>query len=162
MKVVSAEEMRTIDRIAIQERGIPSLDLMERAGKAVADIIMSELEPESVAVVTGKGNNAGDGFVVARLLVEQKVRTKVFMLSPHEDLKGDALIKVEAAVIMVIISTCCHLSLRIKISEKAKTKANADVIYHLFAQIQYHPPLVTSVPGSPQFANTSMNTSVKK
>jgi hydroxyethylthiazole kinase-like uncharacterized protein yjeF len=91
MKFVSAEEMREIDRISIQERGIPSLTLMERAGEAVASLIIERISPRSAAVVTGKGNNAGDGFVVARLLHQEGVRTKVFMLGEPQSLTGDAL-----------------------------------------------------------------------
>jgi len=91
MRVVTALEMREIDRIAIQERGIPGLTLMENAGKAVADEIMDCFAPRRVAVVTGKGNNAGDGFVVARLLAEQGVKVIVCLLAPGSELKGDAL-----------------------------------------------------------------------
>ncbi|MBA3747287.1 MAG: bifunctional ADP-dependent NAD(P)H-hydrate dehydratase/NAD(P)H-hydrate epimerase, partial [Solirubrobacterales bacterium] len=60
--------MRAIDRWAIEQRGVPSLDLMERAGAALA-VHADRLVPRGpVAIVCGKGNNGGDGFVAGRLL----------------------------------------------------------------------------------------------
>jgi NAD(P)H-hydrate epimerase len=69
MRVVGAEEMRTIERIAIEEMGIPAATLMERAGRAVADAAAELAGQEGrVVVVCGGGNNGGDGFVAARVL----------------------------------------------------------------------------------------------
>lgn len=97
MKVVTANQMREIDRISIEERGIPSLTLMENAGKSIAVEVINHFDPDKVAVVCGKGNNAGDGFVAARLLCEKNVETivTVILLSPAEELKGDAKINYE-------------------------------------------------------------------
>ncbi len=69
MRLVSAEEMRAIERIAIEEMGIPAATLMERAGRAVADAAaeLAGLDGR-VIVVCGPGNNGGDGFVAARIL----------------------------------------------------------------------------------------------
>ena len=83
--------MRNIDRIAIQERGIPGMTLMERAGEAVANLILGSIYPRCVAVVTGKGNNAGDGFIVARLLRRAGCMVRLLMLAPPPELSGDAL-----------------------------------------------------------------------
>jgi ADP-dependent NAD(P)H-hydrate dehydratase / NAD(P)H-hydrate epimerase len=91
MRVVTEEQMREIDRVAIQERGIPSLDLMERAGTACADVITEWFAPETAAVCTGKGNNAGDGFVVTRLLSERGVDVELFLSISPEELRGNAL-----------------------------------------------------------------------
>ncbi len=90
MKIVTADEMRNIDRITIEKRGIPGLTLMERAGAAVAEVVQDYFEPTRVAVVTGKGNNAGDGFVVARLLHEKGIPVKVVLLGDPDELTGDA------------------------------------------------------------------------
>lgn len=90
MKVVTAEQMRRIDRITIEERGVPGVRLMEKAGLSVADLISEISEPGPVAVVTGKGNNAGDGFVVARHLVQHHYPVTVFLLSNPDELRGDA------------------------------------------------------------------------
>ena len=65
-----APTMRAIDRWAIEEQGVPGLDLMERAGAGVARAVERLPADGPVAVVCGKGNNGGDGFVVARLLRE--------------------------------------------------------------------------------------------
>lgn len=91
MKVVSTEQMRRIDSLTIRERGTPGATLMERAGVAVATEAMDRFEPDSVAVVTGKGNNAGDGFVAAGELMRNGIHTTLYMLCAPEELSGDAL-----------------------------------------------------------------------
>ena len=92
MRVVTDEQMREIDRIAIEERGIPSLNLMERAGEAVVDLILKRFQPNAVAICAGKGNNAGDGFVVARLLARQGVEVALYLCVSAKKLKGDSSI----------------------------------------------------------------------
>ena len=68
MKIVTAAEMREIDRLTTEKYGIPSLTLMENAGSAVAEFAQKHFDFNSVCVVCGKGNNGGDGFVAARKL----------------------------------------------------------------------------------------------
>ena len=71
MKIVTAEEMRAIDRVTSERFGVPSLTLMENAGAAVADHVLSHYAAaRRIVVFCGKGNNGGDGFVAARLLHE--------------------------------------------------------------------------------------------
>jgi ADP-dependent NAD(P)H-hydrate dehydratase / NAD(P)H-hydrate epimerase len=90
-----ASGMREVDRWAIEESGVPSLELMEAAGRAVAEVV-AELAPEgAVGVVCGKGNNGGDGFVAARLLREMGFEVEVLMLWPGEELRGDAAVNFE-------------------------------------------------------------------
>src|SRR3954447_17062575 len=90
-----AEGMRAVDRWAIEERGVPSLELMEAAGRAVAEAV-AELAPQGpVRVVCGKGNNGGDGFVAARLLREMGFDVDVLLLWPPEELRGDAAVNLE-------------------------------------------------------------------
>ena len=85
-----AEAMRAIDRWAIEERRVPSLDLMERAGVGVARAV-EQLAPDGpVAVLCGKGNNGGDGLVAARLLREAGREVVVLTAGPLEELRGDA------------------------------------------------------------------------
>ncbi|HRR99546.1 MAG TPA: NAD(P)H-hydrate epimerase, partial [Candidatus Sumerlaeia bacterium] len=90
MKITTAEEMREIDRISIEERGVPSLSLMENAGMAVSQYILHRIAPKHVAVVTGKGNNAGDGFVAARHLYNAGIKVTLLMLSGEKELSGGA------------------------------------------------------------------------
>jgi ADP-dependent NAD(P)H-hydrate dehydratase / NAD(P)H-hydrate epimerase len=90
-----AEGMRGVDRWAIEEVGVPSLELMEAAGRAVAEAVAG-LAPEGpVRVVCGKGNNAGDGFVAARVLRGMGFEVEVLPLWPREELRGDAEVNFE-------------------------------------------------------------------
>ena len=72
MKIVTAAEMRAIDRATSERFGVPSLTLMENAGAAVAEHVLSPITPaQRIVVFCGKGNNGGDGFVAARHLHEK-------------------------------------------------------------------------------------------
>jgi ADP-dependent NAD(P)H-hydrate dehydratase / NAD(P)H-hydrate epimerase len=90
-----AETMRAIDRWAIEERGIPGLDLMERAGAGVARAVELLAPDGPVTVVCGKGNNGGDGLVVARLLRESGREAHVVCVAPLEEFSGDARTNLE-------------------------------------------------------------------
>ena len=73
MKALTAAEMREVDRLTTERYGIPSLQLMENAGRKVADAIwrvVAGRDDVRVFVLCGKGNNGGDGFVAARYLKE--------------------------------------------------------------------------------------------
>jgi len=84
------ERMRAIDRWAIEVRGVPSLDLMERAGAGVTRAV-ERLVPDGPAVVVcGKGNNGGDGLVVARLLRDAGREVTVLCTAPPDEFTGDA------------------------------------------------------------------------
>ena len=90
LPLYTADVMRQMDATAIQEIGIPGSHLMERAGMAVADEIAGRYEPDEVVVFCGKGNNGGDGFVVARELFDAGVEVTVFTLAADEEYTGDA------------------------------------------------------------------------
>jgi hydroxyethylthiazole kinase-like uncharacterized protein yjeF len=91
MKIVTAEEMRAIDRATTEKYGVPSLTLMENAGTAVAEFAQKHFDFESVSAVCGKGNNGGDGFVAARKLHEAGKKVSVIVLAKGPDeLRGDA------------------------------------------------------------------------
>ena len=93
MKVVTASQMRELDRRATEEFGIPSLLLMENAGlQAVLEMERSfpRLRTSRVAVVCGKGNNGGDGLVAARHLFDRGMAAQVFLLATRREVKGDA------------------------------------------------------------------------
>jgi NAD(P)H-hydrate epimerase len=92
MKIVSAAEMREIDRATSERFGVPSITLMENAGSAVARFVLSDYpQAERVGILCGKGNNGGDGFVVARKLVEAGRAVRVLLLCDPEELRGDAV-----------------------------------------------------------------------
>jgi ADP-dependent NAD(P)H-hydrate dehydratase / NAD(P)H-hydrate epimerase len=87
-----ADGMRAVDRWAIEEQGVPSLELMEAAGQAVAEAV-AELSPQGpIRVVCGKGNNAGDGFVAARRLAGMGYEVEALLLWPGEEMSGDAAV----------------------------------------------------------------------
>jgi len=90
-----AERMRAIDRWAIEVRGVPSLDLMERAGAGVTRAVERIAPDGPVAVVCGAGNNGGDGFVVARLLRDAGREVSVLLAGSREKLTGDARVNLE-------------------------------------------------------------------
>ncbi len=93
--LVTAAQMRELDRISIEEKGLPGLMLMELAGRAVAEEVL-ELEPDGpVAVFCGLGNNGGDGYVVARVLDGEGVPVRVYSLGDTKRLKGDAKVNFE-------------------------------------------------------------------
>ncbi len=87
--------MRAVDRWAIDQQGVPSLELMERAGSAVVRTL-ERLHPDGpVTVVCGKGNNGGDGLVVGRLLRDAGRPVGVVSVAPPEQLQGDARANLE-------------------------------------------------------------------
>jgi ADP-dependent NAD(P)H-hydrate dehydratase / NAD(P)H-hydrate epimerase len=93
MKIVSAEEMRAIDRATSERFGVPLLTLMENAGTAVAEFVLSHYSQATrIVVFCGKGNNGGDGFVAARKLHEQRKNVQVILLADPGDLRGDAAV----------------------------------------------------------------------
>ncbi|MBC7332055.1 MAG: NAD(P)H-hydrate dehydratase [Synergistetes bacterium] len=98
MKLVTADEMRNVDKYAIEKLGIPGIVLMENAGLRTV-IGMREVIPDllskKILIVAGKGNNAGDGFVVARHLFNLGGEVKVALCSPSSEIKGDAQVNLE-------------------------------------------------------------------
>jgi len=82
-----------LDRVAIEQAGIPGLVLMENAGRGITDAIESffdGLAGKSVAIVAGRGNNGGDGFVVARHIAIRGGHAVVFLVAPEAKITGDA------------------------------------------------------------------------
>ncbi|HEY3772495.1 MAG TPA: NAD(P)H-hydrate dehydratase [Solirubrobacteraceae bacterium] len=90
-----AAEQRAIDAWAIEERGIPSLELMENAGGALADLVDARAPSGRVVIVCGKGNNGGDGLVAARWLRGRGREVDVLLLGVGEELTGDARANLE-------------------------------------------------------------------
>ncbi|MGH9744146.1 MAG: NAD(P)H-hydrate dehydratase [Candidatus Acidiferrum sp.] len=97
MKALTAAEMREVDRLTTERFGIPVLQLMENAGRKAVNAVLRAIVGRSnvrVCVLCGKGNNGGDGFVVARRLREQKhvpnLAVRVVLFGRKEDVRGDA------------------------------------------------------------------------
>ncbi len=89
--VYTSQQVRELDRIAIQDQGIPGYTLMQRAGQALfAQLQAHWPTARSVCVLCGAGNNAGDGYVVARLALEQGWQVNVLALCTADELRGDA------------------------------------------------------------------------
>src|SRR5476649_1571945 len=88
-ELLTTAEMAEADRLAIAS-GVAGIDLMENAGRAVADRVAAVLKRRRVVVVAGPGNNGGDGFVTARLLAERGFSVRVSFVGDRKRLKGDA------------------------------------------------------------------------
>jgi hydroxyethylthiazole kinase-like uncharacterized protein yjeF len=95
-ELLNNAEMSAADRLAIAG-GMPGIELMERAGTAVADAVAARhAVREPVVVIAGPGNNGGDGFVVARILAERGYRVRVLLAGEMDRLKGDAALVAKA------------------------------------------------------------------
>ena len=98
MRVLNTQQMREADRRTIQEIGIPSVVLMENAGRqavAAIEAAFDNIASSRVGVLCGRGNNGGDGFVVARTLVQRGIETIVFLLGSVSEVAGDARTNLE-------------------------------------------------------------------
>lgn len=98
MKIVTATQMQRIDRLTTERYGVPSLALMENAGRGVVDFLLERcfpLECHRIAILCGRGNNGGDGLVVARLLREKGFNPRVLLLAEPQGLRGDAAVNYE-------------------------------------------------------------------
>ncbi len=95
MKILTAQQMREIDRLTVERYGIPYATLMETAGSAVAQIIRSREDRASCTVFCGKGNNGGDGAVIARLLWLSGISVDAVLLGKLEETSGEARTNLE-------------------------------------------------------------------
>jgi ADP-dependent NAD(P)H-hydrate dehydratase / NAD(P)H-hydrate epimerase len=93
MKILTAAEMKEVDRLTMVRYRVPSLTLMENAGRSVAEFMQSRfsnLARRRIVVLCGKGNNGGDGFVVARHLLKMGAKPSVYFIGDPREVKGDA------------------------------------------------------------------------
>ena len=101
MKLVTAEQMQKIDRETIENYGIPGPQLMENAGRGIAEriaaAVIDSVDGARVSVFCGKGNNGGDGFVIARHLAEMEAEVSVYFIGPPDKLSDDARLNYERA-----------------------------------------------------------------
>jgi ADP-dependent NAD(P)H-hydrate dehydratase / NAD(P)H-hydrate epimerase len=138
MKIVSAEEMRAIDRATSERFGVPSLTLMENAGAAVADYALAHYASAArIVVFCGKGNNGGDGFVAARRLRERGKNVDVILLARSEDLRGDAAAMYsELPIPAVIVQSIDELK-----SERVRLLLQGDLYLDAVLGTGFKPPV---------------------
>jgi NAD(P)H-hydrate epimerase len=94
---LTREQVRALDRRAIDEFGVPGVVLMENAGRGAAELLIRLGIHGRVVVCCGKGNNGGDGFVIARHLANHQVPVRILLFCPPEELSGDAAINYRIA-----------------------------------------------------------------
>lgn len=90
--ILSRDEIRSIDKKAIEEYGIPGCVLMENAGRNMAEYLLLQDIRGPIILCAGKGNNGGDAYVIARYLDNHQIPISVFVFAAKEEIKGDALI----------------------------------------------------------------------
>jgi NAD(P)H-hydrate epimerase len=98
MRILNSAQMREADRRTIDDIGIPSLVLMENAGRqavAAMEAMYADLLDRQVGVLCGRGNNGGDGFVIARTLAQRGVDVTVFLIGRVAEVRGDARVNLE-------------------------------------------------------------------
>jgi len=138
MKIVTAAEMREVDRITTERFGVPSLTLMEDAGSAIAAFALSAYPlAKSFGVICGKGNNGGDGLVVARKLHEAGREVRALLLADPKELRGDAAANYEKLPVKPVIA---------KSSENLDSAAapavfNSDVLIDAILGSGFRPPV---------------------
>jgi ADP-dependent NAD(P)H-hydrate dehydratase / NAD(P)H-hydrate epimerase len=138
MKITTAAEMRDIDRATTERFGVPSLTLMENAGSAIAQFILERYsDANRVTVVCGKGNNGGDGFVVARKLHRAGHVVEVLLLAEPADLRGDALAMFERLPLRPI-SVQSPQELK---DESTRSLANCNLIVDAILGTGFQPPV---------------------
>ena len=138
MKIVTASEMREIDRVTSERFGVPSLTLMENAGSAVAELaVRTYLTNGPFGVICGKGNNGGDGFVVARKLHEGGKSVRLLLLADPSELRGDAAANYQKLAIKpVIAKNADDLS-----SEAARAVFDSPVLIDAILGTGFRPPV---------------------
>jgi ADP-dependent NAD(P)H-hydrate dehydratase / NAD(P)H-hydrate epimerase len=100
-KILTAQQMREVDRVSTEQFGVPAIVLMENAGRSVVELmaeLLSPLQRKRIAIVCGKGNNGGDGFVIARHLLMRGIRPRVVLFADPTSLNGEARINYESLV----------------------------------------------------------------
>ncbi len=141
MKIVSSAEMREIDRATSARFGVPSITLMEKAGGAVARFVVSGFsQAERVGILCGKGNNGGDGFVVARKLVEAGRAVRVMLLCDPDELRGDAAVMFQELHPLKIAKLFVREASALDSSDAAEIFA-ADIIVDAILGTGFRPPV---------------------
>jgi len=102
MKILTAAQMQRIDRLTTERYGVPSLTLMENAGGGVVQFLaerFAPLERQHIVILCGRGNNGGDGLVVARMLRDRGLKPRVLLFADPQKVQGDAAVNLERLAI---------------------------------------------------------------
>jgi NAD(P)H-hydrate epimerase len=138
MKIVTAAEMREIDRLTSQRFGVPSLVLMENAGAAVCEFVHCRYPLEkTVGVICGKGNNGGDGLVAARKLHEAGREVRILVLAEPSELGGDAAEMFKRLPLKVVTAR----SGEALTGESARQVFASDILIDAILGTGFHPPV---------------------
>jgi NAD(P)H-hydrate epimerase len=138
MKIVTVAEMREIDRVTSERCGVPSLTLMENAGTAVAEFVLSQYSSaRRIVVLCGKGNNGGDGFVAARRLHQKGKNVQVILLADPGELRGDAA---EMFGKLPVAAMSVHTGDELK-SERVQLALHADLYIDALLGSGFRPPV---------------------
>jgi len=138
MKIVTAAEMREVDRVTSMRFGVSSLTLMENAGTAVAEFVLSQYpSAKRIGVICGKGNNGGDGFVVARKLHESGKEVGVTLLASSSELKGDAA-EMFAKLSLPVVTVGSNEELK---RGSARAAFEADILIDAILGTGFRPPV---------------------
>lgn len=152
MKIVSAAEMRAIDRTTSERFGVPSITLMENAGSAVAEHVLAHYrDVHKIVIVCGKGNNGGDGFVAARRLHQEGKTVQVILLADRVDLRGDAAVMFDKLPMPAIVLHS-HEDL---ISERVRLNLSADLYVDAILGTGFRPPVSGLYAEAIAFLNTN-------
>ncbi len=138
-----------MDRYTIEEYGIPGRVLMENAGRGAVDFLMEQFQPTQttrVAVVAGRGNNGGDGWVMARYLMEKQIPVTVYLLSERNRVTGDARANMELVETLLHHYPDCTIQ---QITDaKGLDKARTGLVHHdLFVDAAFGTGLNSDVRG---------------
>ena len=148
MYLVTAAEMREMDRKTIEDFGLPGQVLMENAGRKAIDMFMAEfpeIHSKKICILAGRGNNGGDALVMARYLLNKAKEVTTFVLSARDKIKGDALTN------LILLETLC----REKGGEHLFFIPEAETFEKFRSSIRHHDLFVDGVLG------TGLNTPVR-
>ena len=146
-KSLSRDEVRNVDRRAIEEYGMPGVVLMENAGRGAAELLVNLGISGPVVLCAGKGNNGGDGFVIARHLENRGVDVKVLLFADPHNLKGDAAINyhiIDKAGTPIVVFTD-NLDLQQLEQELAGTDWIVDALLGTGTRGEIHEPYATFI-----------------
>jgi ADP-dependent NAD(P)H-hydrate dehydratase / NAD(P)H-hydrate epimerase len=139
MKIVTAAEMRAIDRATGERFGVPSINLMENAGSAVAEHVLAHYrDAHKIVVFCGKGNNGGDGFVAALHLHQAGKTVQVILLADRVDLRGDAALMFDK---LPLVAIAVHSREDLN-SDRVRLSLPADVYLDAILGTGFKPPVI--------------------